>query len=403
MSVSPIEGLSEEINALRLRTAKIVSDLIIPQEKSLSGSDGKDNRERVLEELRRHIKSEGLWKPHLPAEFGGMGAGFLSLAYMNEIMAWSPYSSGCFGLQAPMAGNEKLLAQYATPEQVEKWLLPSVRGEMQSCFCMTEPDNAGSDPRSLATTAKLEGDEWVINGHKWFSSNAQNADFAVTMCRTEGEGGDNNRMTQIIVPTDTPGFEFIRNIPVWGKSESLSGEVVFKNVRVPRENAIGGRGAGHKAAQDRLGAGRVYHCMNAVGSMWRAFDLMVKRATERTVHGGKLEEKQFIQGFIADSYIDIQAARLMTLRTAEVIESGRDPRTDISAIKIFVPQALHRVADRAIQVYGGIGTSSDYPLQSYYLGARTLRIVDGPDEVHRILIAKNVLDHYHSGSSWDFG
>lgn len=406
LTVNPIPSLSDEVNDIRLRTAKIVGEYVIPQEKVLAGYEGDDKRDSLYEELRNHAKEQGLWKPHLPEEYGGMGAGFLSLAYMNEIMAWSPYSSSCFGIVPPSAGNESVLSKYASPEQVEKWLLPSIRGEMQSCFSMTEPDAPGSDPRSLQTTAKLEGDEWVINGRKWFTSNARNADFAIVMCRTETEGDDgnvNSKMTQIIVPTDTEGFEHVRDIPVWGHTGGSHGEIRYNNVRVPKENALGSRGTGHAAAQDRLGAGRVYHCMNCVGSMWRAFDLMVKRATEREVHGGKLEEKQFIQGFIAESYMDIQAARLMTIHTAEVIESGRDPRTDISAIKVFVPAAMHRVVDRAIQTFGGIGVSTEHPLAGFYLGARTLRIADGPDEVHKILIAKNVLKQYHAGYSWDFG
>jgi acyl-CoA dehydrogenase len=202
---------------------------------------------------------------------------------------------------------------------------------------------------------------------------------------------------------DTPGLNIERSVPVWGHTGGSHCEITYKNVRVPLENQLGSRGSGHAAAQDRLGAGRVYHCMNCVGQMWRAFDLMVKRATERKVHGGMLEDKQFIQGFIADSYMDIQASRLMTINCAQVIDTGGDPRTEISAIKIFVPNALHRVVDRAIQVHGAMGVSGDTPLAGMYLGARTLRIADGPDEVHRILIAKNVLKHYHNGLTWDFG
>jgi acyl-CoA dehydrogenase len=242
----------------------------------------------------------------------------------------------------------------------------------------------------------------VINGHKWFTSNGFRADFLIVMCRTEGAGRDTGRMTQIIVPTKTPGVRIVRGVEVWGR-QSDHCEIVYDNVRVPEENALGAAGSGHKAAQDRLGAGRVFHCMNSLGQMWRAFDLMVERASMREVHGGVLASKQFIQGFIADSYIDIQAARLMTIRCAEMMEGGGDPRTDISAIKIFVPAAYQRVVDRAIQVWGAAGVSGDTPLAGMYLGARTLRIADGPDEVHRILIARNVLSHYATGESWDFG
>jgi acyl-CoA dehydrogenase len=268
---------------------------------------------------------------------------------------------------------------------------------------MTEPNAAGSDPRSIQTRAVRDGDEWVINGHKWMVSNVRAADFAIVMCRTQDVGGDNDRMTQIIVPTDAKGFEIVRDVPVWGHRGGHHGEIIFDNVRVPLENALGREGSGHRAAQDRLGAGRVFHCMNCVGQMWRAFDMMVQRSMEREVHGGKLETKQFIQGFIADSYIDIQAARLMTIHCADVMDTGGDARTEISAIKVFVPAAMHRVVDRAIQVHGALGVSSETPLEGMYRGARTLRLADGPDEVHRILIAKNILKMYHSGQSWDFG
>ncbi|MCH8850367.1 MAG: acyl-CoA dehydrogenase family protein, partial [Chloroflexi bacterium] len=285
-----------------------------------------------------------------------------------------------------------------------KWLLPLIEGTMESGFSMTEPDQPGSDPRSLKTTARRDGDEWVINGHKWFTSNGKRADFFIVMCRTEDPDGPadrNGKMTQIIVPKDTPGVNVARSITVWGQ-DSDHCEIFYDDVRVPVTNQLGRTGTGHQAAQDRLGAGRVFHCMNSIGQMWRAFDLMVERSMSREVHGGLLETKQFIQGFIADSYIDIQAARLMTIHCAEKMDSGVDPRTDISAIKIFVPAAYHRVVDRAIQVWGAAGVTADLPLASMYEGARTLRLVDGPDEVHKILIAKNVLKRYHAGQGWDF-
>jgi len=401
MQISPIPTLDDQTNQIRALTADVVANHIIPNEHLLRHRD-----ERGVAEWSRLInmvKEKGLWAPHLPEEYGGMGIGFLQHAYMNEILAWSPYSNPIFGVMAPNSGNQKILVKYGTPEQKEKWLKPLVEGSMQSCFAMTEPDAPGSDPRAIQTRAKRDGDEWVINGHKWFASNAKAADFAIVMCRTEAEGGDNDRMTQIIVPTDTPGFNFIRSVRVWGQEGGHHGEIILDNVRVPLENALGRAGSGHRAAQDRLGAGRVFHCMNCIGQMWRAFDMMVRRSIERRVHGGPLEEKQFVQGFIADSYMDIQASRLMTIRCAELLDQGLDARTDISAIKIFVPSAMHRVVDRAIQVHGALGVSSDTPLEGMYRGARTLRIADGPDEVHRILIAKNVLHRYHDGGSWDFG
>ncbi len=404
MQVAPIPTLDDETNQIRLITADIVANHIIPNEHFLR-QPGKERAE-LWAKLMNMVKQAGLWAPHLPEEYGGMGIGFLKHAYMNEILAWSPFSNPVFGVMAPNSGNQKILVKYGTEEQKKKWLEPLVAGAMQSCFSMTEPNQPGSDPRSIQTTAVRDGDEWVINGHKWFTSNARRAHFAIVMCRTatdDAEGEATHRMTQIIVPTNTPGFNIIRSVPVWGHEQGDHCEIIYDNVRVPLENQLGQEGSGHQAAQDRLGAGRVFHCMNCIGQMWRAFDLMVKRSIEREVHGGKLETKQFIQGFIADSYMDIQAARLMTIHCAEVMESGQSARTHISAIKVFVPAALPRVVDRAIQVHGALGVSSDTPLEGMYRGARALRLADGPDEVHRILIAKNILARYHNGESWDFG
>ncbi|MEX2326700.1 MAG: acyl-CoA dehydrogenase family protein, partial [Pseudomonadales bacterium] len=299
MTVAPIPTLSDEVNQIRLDTAKIVGEQIIPNEPRLNKPADDPERQQLVHDLRDYVKDSNLWAPHLPKEYGGMGIGFLGHAYMNEILAWSPYSNYIFGVQAPTSGNQSVLIKYGTEEQKKKFLEPTIRGEQTSCFSMTEPDNAGSDPRSIQTTAVRDGDEWVINGRKWFTSNGINASWALVMCRTEeedGEGGTNQKMTQIIVPTDTPGFNIERSVPVWGHVGGSHCEITYKNVRVPLENQLGSRGSGHAAAQDRLGAGRVYHCMNCVGQMWRAFDLMVKRTTERQVHGGLLQDKQFTQG-----------------------------------------------------------------------------------------------------------
>ena len=260
---------------------------------------------------------------------------------MNEVLAYAVGAASLFGVVAPNSGNQTILVKYGTEEQKRKWLIPLIEGKLESGFSMTEPDQPGSDPRSLRTTARRDGDEWIINGHKWFTSNGLRADFFIVMCRTEdAEGGSNAsaRMTQIIVPSDTRGVNIVRGITVWNV-ESDHCEIIYDNVRVPVDNQLGSRGSGHQAAQDRLGAGRVYHCMNSIGQMLRAFDLMVERAMAREVHGGLLETKQFIQGFIADSYIDIQAARLMTIHCAEKMAADVDARTDISAIKVFVPAA----------------------------------------------------------------
>jgi len=412
MNVQPIPTLSDRINQIRHLTAEIVNREILPNENRIWAwrregvTDGDRQQARELRaDIRAKVKQAGLWAPHLPEEYGGCGLSFLEHAYMNEVLAYSLGAASLFGVVAPNSGNQKILLKYGTEEQRQKWLVPLTEGKLESGFSMTEPDTAGSDPRSLKTTARRDGDQWVINGHKWFTSNGKRADFLIVMCRTddpEGPAEQNGKMTQIIVPTNTPGVNIVRGVEVWGRTSDHS-EIIYDDVRVPLENQLGQTGSGHQAAQDRLGAGRVYHCMNSVGQMWRAFDLMVERTMTREVHGGLLATKQFAQGFIADSYIDIQAARLMTIHCAEKMDGGGDARTDISAIKIFVPEAFHRVADRAIQIWGAAGVSGDLPLAAMYQGARTLRLADGPDEVHKILIAKNVLKHYREGESWDFG
>ena len=413
MNVQPIPTVSERINEVRALTAQIVNREILPNENllwarrsntRLTPGDVEEARE-LREHIKAVVKQAGLWAPHLPTEYGGAGLDFLELAYMNEVLAYAIGAASLFGVVAPNSGNQTILVKYGTDEQKQQWLIPLIEGTLESGFSMTEPDQPGSDPRSLKTTARRDGDEWIINGHKWFTSNGKRADFFIVMCRTEdGEGGSDasSRMTQIIVPSTTPGVNIVRGINVWGV-DSDHCEIIYDNVRVPVGNQLGSRGSGHQAAQDRLGAGRIYHCMNSIGQMWRAFDLMVERAMAREVHGGLLETKQFIQGFIAESYIDIQAARLMTIHCAEKMADDADPRTDISAIKVFVPAAYTRVVDRAIQVWGAAGVSGDLPLAAMYQGARTLRIADGPDEVHKILIAKNVLSQYHRGAGWDFG
>jgi acyl-CoA dehydrogenase len=412
MNVRPIPGASDRINEVRSLTAQIVNREILPNENliwaeargTVLTDEDRELARKAQDHIREVVKQAGLWAPHLPAEYGGAGLDFLELAYMYEVLAYATGAAALFGVVAPNSGNQQILLKYGTEEQKQRWLLPLIEGTMESGFSMTEPDQPGSDPRSLKTTARRDGDEWVIDGHKWFTSNGLRADFFIVMCRTEESAGDRNgAMTQIIVPADAPGVHLVRGINVWGR-ESDHCEIIYDGVRVPLENALGERGTGHQAAQDRLGAGRVYHCMNSVGMMWRAFDLMVERTTQREVHGGLLETKQMVQQMIADSYLDVQAARLMTIDCAEKLASGQDARTDISAIKVFVPAAFHRVVDRAIQVWGAAGVTGDLPLQAMYTGARTLRLADGPDEVHRILIAKNVLAQYRDGErGWDFG
>ena len=413
MNVKPVPTLDERINDIRMRTAAIINEEVLPNERQLwrGRSNGASDVERKESaELRAHVqervKKEGLWAPHLPQEYGGMGLDFLTHAYMNEVLAYGVGGGALFGVVAPNSRNQTILVKYGTEAQKQKWLLPLIDGALQSGFSMTEPDNPGSDPRSLTTSAVRDGDEWVVNGHKWFTSNGFAADFFIVMCRVQDDTGQfrPGQMAQIIVPTDTPGLTIVRGVGVWGSESSDHCEVLYENVRVPVDNILGRVGDGHRAAQDRLGAGRIFHCMTSVGQMWRAFDLMVERSISRQVHGGLQKDKQFIQGFIADSYMDITAARLMTINAAEKIDrDDQAARIDISSIKVFVPAAYTRVVDRAIQVWGAAGVSSDLPLAGMFHGARTLRIADGPDEVHRVLIAKNVIGAYEHGEGWDFG
>ncbi len=414
MNCKPVPTLDERINDIRMRTAEIVNTDIIPNESRLWAerreAETFHERTEVLElraDIKEKVKKAGLWAPHLPTEYGGMGLDFLAHAYMNEVLAYAIGAASLFGVVAPNSGNQSILVKYGTEQQKQDWLLPLIDGTMESGFSMTEPHNAGSDPRSLTTAAVIDGDKFVINGHKWFTSNGIEADFFIVMGRGQDKDATDPRsgpMVQIIVPANIKGVNIVRGIGVWGRKESDHCEVKYENVRVPVTNALGRVGEGHQAAQDRLGAGRIFHCMNSIGQMWRAFDMMVERAASREVHGGLLADKQFTQGAIADSYIDIQTARLFTIHAAEKIDQGlQAARTDISAIKVYVPNAYTRVVDRAIQIWGAAGVSNDLPLWGMYQGARTLRIADGPDEVHKILIAKNVLGQYAKGEGWDFG
>lgn len=407
LRIQPLVDVDVEVNDVRMRTAALMNEWVLPNEELLTStlrSDGdRDDRGKLESKIRAAVKAAGLWAPHIPAEFGGMGAGFLALAYMNELLGYSVPAGALFGIVAPNAGNQHLLVAHGTEEQQRRWLAPLVSGELESGFSMTEPERAGSDPRSLMTTAVVDGSEWCINGHKWFTSNGADANFLVVSCRVDGP--DSQRVVQILVPTDTPGVELVRRIPIWGQGPSDHCEFLYHDVRVPLENVIGGAQArdGEQQAQTRLGVGRIFHCMYAVGQMQRAFNLMLDRASVRDVRDGRLCDKQFVQGFIADSYADIQTARLMTIHAAEEIERNSPrARVEISTIKVVVPQTWHRVVDRAIQVWGAAGITDDLPLAQMYLGARMLRIADGPDEVHRIAVAKALLRE-HAGGLLAFG
>src|SRR6266496_4595970 len=376
---------------------------VYPNEAAISRED--DAALELVESLRQRAKADGLWAPNLPPEAGGTGTGFLSYAYLNEEIGRSTWAQYIFGCQAPDAGNAEILWGFATDEQKERWLAPLVAGEIRSFFSMTVPDVAGSDPTTLRTRAVRNGDEWVIDGHKWFSSGAEGAAFAIVMAVTDPDAPRHARASQIIVPANTPGLEIVRPVPVFGhvgRGWSTHCEVLYTGVRVPIENTLGDVGAGFRIAQKRLGPGRIHHVMRWLGQMQRAFELMCTRALEREASGGPLAEKQTVQNWIADSAAEIQACRLLTLDAAHKIDRGDDARVEVSLIKFFAAQVLNDVIDRAIQVHGALGLTDDTPLAAMSLHARGGRIYDGPDEVHRMVVARRILRAFEEGYAWRF-
>jgi alkylation response protein AidB-like acyl-CoA dehydrogenase len=323
--------------------------------------------------------------------------------YLNEIFGRSPIAPRVFGSQAPDSGNAEILYQFGSQQLQEKYLKPLVNGDIYSCYSMTEPEVSGADPTNLQTRAIRDGDEWVISGHKWFTSQAEGATFAIAMVATELDQPPHSRFSQIVVPCDSPGFNIVRPVPVMGETEGSHCEIIYDNVRVPITNTLGEPGGGFRIAQKRLGPGRIHHCMRWLGQMQRAFDLMINYAMTREVYGSTLAEKQTVQNWIADSYVEIQAARLLTLDAARKIDTGDEARVEISAIKFFGAKVLHDVIDRAIQVHGARGVSGDTPLESMYRNARAARIYDGPDESHRMVVSRRILGNYRAGRGWDFG
>jgi acyl-CoA dehydrogenase len=396
--LAPPAGLAE----LRERYRAFMEEHVYPAEQVLDGED--EQADSLAAELRGRAKDAGLWAPHLPPEAGGTGQGFLVYAYLNEEIGRSVWAQLVFGCQAPDAGNGEILHLFGSEEQKRRWLAPLVAGEMRSFFSMTEPDVPGSDPTTLRTRAERDGDEWVIDGRKWFSSGAEGAAFGIVMAVTDPEAETHRRATQIIVPTDTPGIE-ITPVPVFGhrgRGWSTHCEVVYRDVRVPVENALGEPGDGFRIAQKRLGPGRIHHVMRWLGQMQRAFALLCERALEREAFGSRLADKQTVQNWIADSAAEIQACRLMTLDAAHKIDQGDEARVEISLIKFYAARALNDVIDRAIQVHGALGLTSRTPLASMATHARAGRIYDGPDEVHRMVVSRRILAAFERGEGWRF-
>jgi alkylation response protein AidB-like acyl-CoA dehydrogenase len=381
----------------------MMHDRVLPNEAALDRED--DAADALVAELRAEVKRAGLWAPHVPPDAGGTGTGFLDYAYLNEQIGRTVWGQLVFGCQAPDAGNAEILHMFGTDEQKERWLLPLVAGDIRSFFSMTEPEVPGSDPTTLRTRAVRDGDDYVIDGHKWFSSGAEGAAFGIVMAVTDPDADPHLRASQIIVPADTPGVEVVRAIPTMGhrgRNWSTHCEVRYTNVRVPRTNLLGDEGAGFRIAQKRLGPGRIHHVMRWLGQMQRAFELMCAYALEREAFGEPLAQKQTVQNWIADSYAEIQACRLTTLDAAHKIDAGDEARVEISAIKFYAARVLQDVIDRAIQVHGARGLTDETPLAKMALQARGGRIYDGPDEVHRQVVARRILKAFASGDGWHF-
>ncbi len=384
----------------RSRYRAFMEEHVYPNEAALEADD-----EKTIGDLRARAKAAGLWAPHLPPEAGGTGQGFLYYAHLNEEIGRSTYAQLVFNCQAPDAGNGEILHFFGTGEQKERFLKPLVEGTARSFFSMTEPEVSGSDPTGLRTRAVRDGGDWVIDGHKWFSSGAEGAAFAIVMAVTDPDVEPHRRASQILVPADTPGVEVVRAVPTLGhrgRGWSTHCEVRYTGVRVPVSNTLGEPGDGFRIAQKRLGPGRIHHVMRWLGQMQRAFELMCSYSLGREAFGGPLAEKQTVQNWIADSAAEIQACRLLTLDAADKIDQGDEARVEISLIKFFAARVLHDVIDRAIQVHGARGLTDGSPLASMYANARGARIYDGPDEVHRMVVARRILKTFAAGEPWQF-
>jgi acyl-CoA dehydrogenase len=363
---------------------------------------------RLIRPLQDEVKLRGLWAAHLPPSLGGSGFGQVRLGLMHEILGQSPYGPVVFGNNAPDSGNAELLAtaieQTGREDLRTQWLQPLLEGAMRSGFSMTEPGTAGSDPTLLATRAVRDGDEYVINGRKWFTTNGSVADFLIVMAVTNPDVHPYQGSSMILVPAGTPGVTVLRDVPTMDHPEPTFGvfgshaEIDYCDVRVPVANLLGNEGDGFRLAQTRLGPGRIHHCMRWLGQSRRAFDMLCERAVSRYTHGSLLAEKQTVQNWVADSLAEMSAARLMTLQAAWKIdrEGAAAARDEIAMIKYYGAAVLYNVIDRAIQVHGALGFSTDLPLEHMYRAARAARIYDGPDEVHRQTVARHALRRYRS-------
>ncbi|GAA4508216.1 MULTISPECIES: acyl-CoA dehydrogenase family protein [Nonomuraea] len=388
-------AVPDRVRPLRDAVYAFMTERVEPAERAIE-----EGGREALRELQEEAKKEGLWALGHPKELGGGGLPFLDYVYVNEVQGRSEYGQlalGTYTLQ-----DSLMLYEHGTAEQRERYLAPLVRAEISPSFAMTEPAVSSSDPTQIATRAVLDGDEWVVSGHKWFTTGASQAAYTTVMCRTEEDAPPHLAFSMILVPTDTPGYTIVRETPVLGLNGSHC-EVRYEDVRVPAANLLGPRGHGFVIAQKRLGPGRIFHCMRWLGQAQRAFDLMCRRLHERTAFGEPLAKKQLMRQHVFDSYAEIQAARLLTLQAAEAVDAGGGARVEIGAIKVVGARMLHNVIDRAIQVHGAAGLTPDTPLDRMYRHARAGRIYDGPDEVHIDSVGRRILGEYAGGGNWEFG
>tara|TARA_R110001592_G_scaffold9919_4_gene51949 strand:- start:2034 stop:3230 length:1197 start_codon:yes stop_codon:yes gene_type:complete len=390
---------TDKLKALYPKVKQFIEEELYPSELYFL-KDPWDEVKYILKAKREKAKELGLWAPYLSEEEGGAGLTLTEFGQLSELLGRTPLGHYVLNCQAPDIGNIELMHQFASAELKEKYLAPLMKGEIRSCFSMTEPDFAGSNPVNMGTTAVLDGDELVINGHKWFTTAADGATFAIVMAVTNPDAEPHKRASMIVVPTDTSGFELTRNIPVMGdvgEGYLSHAEIHYVNCRVPKSNLIGEMGSGFMLAQQRLGPGRIHHCMRWIGICERAFDMMCERAASRELRDGRmLGHQQTIQNWIAESRAEINASRYMVLHAAQKIdnEGSKAARLEISTIKFYVADVLMKVLDRAIQVHGALGITDDTLLSFWYRHERGARIYDGPDEVHKASLAKAILKGY---------
>ncbi len=393
---------SEKVRSLRTRLEAFMDELIYPNEKThreqLETAGDRWTVPPIMEELKREAREAGLWNLFLPDSEYGAGLTNLEYAPLCEVMGRSPIAPEVFNCNAPDTGNMEVLARYGTPDQKKRWLEPLLRGEIRSCFAMTEPDVASSDATNIRARIQRDGDEYVINGRKWWSTGAGDprCEVVILMGKTDPEAPRHEQQSMILIPLDTPGVNIERTLPVFGYDDAPHGhaEISFNEVRVPLSNMIWEAGKGFRIAQGRLGPGRIHHCMRLVGAAERAIELMCERVKRREAFGKPLAEQGVIQAWIADSRIEIEQARLLTLKAAHMMDrvGNKEARAEIAMIKVVAPNVALRVLDRAIQAHGGAGVSDDLPLAYFWVSARTLRLADGPDEVHRASVARLELE-----------